>query len=55
MLKSEIQNLQQKISKSSMKIDDELSAYLIKIMSNVDKSVLSLLMENFMNGHFKSE
>ena len=34
MLKSEIQNLQQEISKSYMKGDDGLSADLIKIMSN---------------------
>ena len=37
MLKSEIQNFQHEISKSSMKVDDGLSADLIKIMSNVDK------------------
>ena len=30
-----------------MKIDDELSAYLIKIMSNVDKSVVSPFMKFF--------
>ena len=40
MLKSEIQNLQHKISKSSMKVDG-LSADLIKIMSNPDKSDVS--------------
>ena len=38
MLKSEIQNLQHEISKSSMKVDDGLSADSIKIMINVDKS-----------------
>ena len=42
MLKSEIQNLQHEISKSFMKIDDGLSADLIKIMSNADKSEVSL-------------
>ena len=41
MLKSEIQNLQHKISKSSMKFDDGLSADLIKIMSNADRSEVS--------------
>ena len=45
MLKSEIQNLQHKISKSSMKIDDGLSADLIKIMSNVEKSDVSPFMK----------
>ena len=38
VLKSEIQNLLHEISKSSMKVDDGLSADLIKIMSNVDRS-----------------
>ena len=47
MLKSEIQNLQHKISKSSMKIDDGLSADLIKIMSNADKSEVSPFMKFF--------
>ena len=32
MLKSEIQNLQQEISKLSMKVDNGLSPELIKIM-----------------------
>ena len=41
MLKYEIQNLQHKISKSSMKFDDGLSADLIKIMSNADRSEVS--------------
>ena len=41
MLKSEIQNLQHKISKSSMKFDDGLSADLIKIRSNADRSEVS--------------
>ena len=42
MLKSEIQHLQNKISKSSMKVDDGwLCADLIKKMSNVDKSQVS--------------
>ena len=47
MLKPEIQNLQHKISKSSMKIDDGLSADLIKIMSNADKSEVSPFMNFF--------
>ena len=47
MLKSEIQNLQHEISKSSMKIDDGLSVDLIKIMSNVDKSEVSPFMNFF--------
>ena len=33
MLKSVIQNLQNQLSKLSMKVDDELSPVLIKIMS----------------------
>ena len=41
MLKYEIQNFQHKISKSSMKFDDGLSADLIKIMSNADRSEVS--------------
>ena len=40
-------NLQQEISKSSMKVDDGLSADLIKIMSNVDKSEVSPFMKFF--------
>ena len=47
MLKSEIQNLQHEISKSSMRIDDGLSADLIKIISNSDKSEVSLFMKFF--------
>ena len=47
MLKSEIQNLQHEISKSSMRIDDGLSADLIKIMSNADKSEVSPFMKFF--------
>ena len=47
MLKSEIQNLQHEISKSSMKIDDGLSVDLIKIMSNADKSEVSPFMKFF--------
>ena len=43
MLKSEIQNLQHEISKSTMRIDD----YLIKIMSNADKSEVSPFMKFF--------
>ena len=45
MLKSILQNLQYEISKSSMKVDDGLSADLIKIMSNVDKSEVSPFMQ----------
>ena len=45
MLKSEIQNIQLEISKSSVKVDDELSADLIKIMSNADKSEVSPFMK----------
>ena len=47
MLKSEIQNLQHEISKSSMKVDDGLSADLIKIMSNAEKSEVSPFMKFF--------
>ena len=47
MLKSEIQNLQNEISKSSMKVDDGLSADLIKIMPNAEKSEVSPLMKFF--------
>ena len=47
MLKSEIKNLQHEISKSSMKIDDGLSADLIKTMSNADKSEVSPFMKPF--------
>ena len=47
MLKSEIQNLQHEISKSSMKVDDGLSADLIKIMSNAEKSEVSPFMKLF--------
>ena len=46
-LKSEIQNLQHEISKSSMKVDDRLSADLIKIMSNGDKSEVFPFMKLF--------
>ena len=46
MLKSEIQNLEHEISKSSMRIDDGLSADLIK-MSNADKSEVSPFMKFF--------
>ena len=37
MLKPEIKNLQQKISKSSMKVHDGLNSDLIKIMSKAEK------------------
>ena len=47
MLKSEIQNLQHEISKSSMKVDDGRSANLIKTMSNADKLEVSLFMKLF--------
>ena len=46
-LKSEVQNLQHEISKSYMKVDDGLSADLIKIMSNADNSELSPFMKFF--------
>ena len=41
MFKSEIWNLQHKISKWTVKVDDGLSADVIKIMSIVDKSEVS--------------
>ena len=44
MLKSEIPNLQQEISKSSIKVDDGLSADLIEIMSSADKLEVSPFM-----------
>ena len=47
MLKSEIQNLQNEISRSSMKVDDGLSADSIKIVSSADRSVVSPFMEYF--------
>ena len=47
MLKSEIRNLHHNIPKSSMKVDDGLTADLIKIMSNVDKSEVSPFMKFF--------
>ena len=47
ILKSEIQILQHKISKSSMKTDDGLSADLIKIVSNADKSEVSPFIKFF--------
>ena len=47
MLKSEIQNLQHEISKSSMKVDDGLSANLIKVMSSTGKSEVSPFMNFF--------
>ena len=47
MLKSEIQNLQHEISKSSMRINDGLSTDLIKIMSNADKSEVPPFMKFF--------
>ena len=46
MLKPEIQILQHKILKSSVKVDDGLSADLIKIMSNADKSEVSPFMKS---------
>ena len=45
MLKSHMQNIQHEISKSSVKVDDGLSADLIKIMSNADKSEVSPFMK----------
>ena len=47
MSKSEIQNLQHEISKSSMKVDDGRSANLVKTMSNADKLEVSLFMKLF--------
>ena len=47
MWKSEIQNLQHEISKSSMKVDDGLSANLIKVMSSTGKSEVSPFMNFF--------
>ena len=47
MLKSEVQNLQHKTSKSSMKVDYRPSADLIKIMSNVDNPEVSPFMKLF--------
>ena len=44
MFKSEIPNLQQEISKSSIKVDDGLSADLINIMSSADKLEVSPFM-----------
>ena len=45
ILKSKRQNLQHEISKSYMKVDDGLSADLIKIMSSVEKSKVSPFMK----------
>ena len=45
MLKSDMQNIQHEISKSSMKVDDGLNADLIKIMSNAGKSEVSPFMK----------
>ena len=45
MLKSGMQNIQHEISKSTVKVDDGLSADLIKIMSNADKSEVSPFMK----------
>ena len=47
MLKSEIQNLQHEISKSSMKVNDGLNADLIKIMFHAEKSEVSPFMKLF--------
>ena len=46
MLKSGMQNIQHEISKSPVKVDDGLSADLIKIMSNADKSEVSPFMKS---------
>ena len=46
MLKSDMQNIQHEISKSSVKVDDGLNADLIKIMSNADKSEVSPFMKS---------
>ena len=53
MLKSEIQNLQHKISKLSMKVDDGLNVDLIKIMPNVDKSEVFPFMKFFWEEQLK--
>ena len=45
MLKSDMQNIQHEISKSSVKVDDGLNADLIKIMSNAGKSEVSPFMK----------
>ena len=47
ILKSEIQDFQHEISKSSMKVDDGLSPDLIKTMSSVDKSEKSPFIKYF--------
>ena len=53
MFKSEIQNLQHEISKSSLKVHDGLSTDLIKIMSNADKLEVSPFMKFFWEEHQK--
>ena len=50
MLKSEIQNLQNEISKSSMKVDDRLSPDLIKIMSQCGQIRRVPFHEVFLGG-----
>ena len=47
MLKCELQKLQNKISKLSVKVDDGLSARLIKIMFHVDDLEVSPFMKFF--------
>ena len=47
MLKSEIQNLQNKVLKSSVKDDDGLNADLINIMFDVDLLEVSQFMKFF--------
>ena len=53
MLKSGMQNIQHEISKSPVKVDDGLSADLIKIMSNADKSEVSPFMKSSWMGTTK--
>ena len=48
MLKSAIQNLQNQLSKLSMKVDDELSPVLIKIMSRCGQIIPVSFHEFFL-------
>ena len=47
MLRTEIKKLQDEISKSSIKIDEELNADLVSIMSNANQSKVSPFMKFF--------
>ena len=53
MLKSVIQNLQNQLSKLSMKVDDELSPVLIKIMSWCGQVIPVSFHEFFLGGTTK--